>query len=444
MKSYLCLNEYLKKRRLKNFFFKLIIILLSCCFSIQSGLAADISQLYEASVKVTADKSENELIKNAFSRVLIKVSGRSNIRSSSAYAGLLKKADSAVSQFRYDYTQGQQSKTAAEEENAEENAEENDKESDKETIDKEKWFWVRFNSQIVNSLLTDAAIPVWGGNRPETLLWFSQEINGGRILQSQHDAVHIYSIFKDQAQLRGIALLFPFMDLQDQSAVSSSDLWTDDNEQVLSASRRYQAQSTLTARLFQQTGGLWVSQWTLLILGKSSHWEIKDNDLQQVLALGIDKLADKLAWQFTQPVSNSKQNSVLVQINNINNFKQYQQLDDYLRNLARVKSLTLVQLQQDKIMYEINYMGGENALSQEIYLSDLLKPLENSALNSRQTDSYYKPVILDELDKNTDSNDGQQAGKISASNTSGSHTPDNSVPAVPVILQADLEYWFSG
>ncbi len=440
MKSYLCLNEYLKKRQLGNFFFKLIIILLSGCCFIQSGLAADISQLYEASVKVTADKSENELIKNAFSRVLIKVSGRSNIRSSSAYAGLLKKADSAVSQFRYDYTQGQQSKTAAEEENAEED----NKDSDKKTIDREKWFWVRFNSQIVNSLLTDAAIPVWGENRPETLLWFSQEINGRRFLQSQHDAVHIYNIFKDQAQLRGIALLFPFMDLQDQSAVSSSDLWANDNEAILSASRRYQAQSTLTARLFQQPGGLWVSQWTLLILGNSSHWEIKDNDLQQVLALGIDKLADKLAWQFTQSVPDSKQNTILVQINNINNFKQYQQLDDYLRNLARVKSLTLVQLQQDKIMYEINYMGGENALSQEIYLSDLLKPLENNALNNRQTDSHYKPVILDDLDKNADSNDGQQAEKINASNTSDSHTPDNSVPVVPVILQADLEYWFSG
>jgi len=380
-------------------------------FFIQSSLGADISQLYEASVKVIADKSENELIKSAFSRVLIKVSGRSDISSSSAYAGLLKKADSAISQFRYDYIQKQQSKTPAEEQSAEE---------ENVTIDKEKWFWVRFNSGIVNSLLTDAAIPVWGKARPETLLWFSQEIKGKRIMQNQHDAVHIYNILKNQAESRGIALLFPFMDLQDQSAVSTSDIWANYNDSVLSASRRYQAQSTLTTRLFQQSGGLWVSQWTLLILGNSSSWEIKDNDLQRVLASGIDELADKLARQFTQSVQANNQNSVLVQINNINNFKQYQQLDDYLANLATVKSLTLVHVQQDRIIYEINYMGGQNALLQEIHLSDLLKPLDNSGFNTRQTDNNYKPVILDNMDKKTDIN------------------------AAPVRLQADLEYWFSG
>jgi len=392
----------------------------------QSSLGADISRLYEASVKVIADKSENELIKSAFSRVLIKVSGRSDISSSSAYAGLLKKADSAVSQFRYDFTQKQQSKTTAEENN-------ND-----DTIEKEKWFWVRFNSGIVNSLLTDAAIPVWTNNRPETLLWFSQEIKGKRIMQSQHDAAHIYSIFKDQAMSRGITLLFPFMDLQDQSAVSTTDIWANYNDSVLSASRRYQAQSTLTARLFQQADGLWVSQWTLLILGNSSSWEIKDNDLQRVLASGIDELADKLARQFTQSVQADNQNSVLVQINNINNFKQYQQVDDYLANLATVKSLTLVHLQQDRIIYEINYMGRQNALLQEIHLSDLLKPLDNSGFNAKQDNNNYKPVILDTLDKREESN-AAQAGK-----TSGSNSADSSVPAAPVKLQADLEYWFSG
>jgi len=180
---------------------------------------------------------------------------------------MLKKAKNAISQFRYDYQELPSDDAGTE-------AQQDDKK--KTTEEKEKWFWVRFNQKAVNDLLKNAQIPIWGKIRPKTLIWFSQEVKGKRYLQSQHDQPGIYNIFKQQADKRGISLSFPFMDLQDQSSISTTDIWGNFNDAILLASRRYQAQSTLTSRLFKEPSGLWVSQWSLLMLGEVQSWEIRN------------------------------------------------------------------------------------------------------------------------------------------------------------------------
>ncbi|MCU7798913.1 MAG: DUF2066 domain-containing protein [gamma proteobacterium symbiont of Lucinoma myriamae] len=436
-------TSQLKIRQVRNFCF----ILLSSLLFAQSGFAVDAGKLYEASVKAETTMGENDLIKEAFSQVLIKVSGRSDVVSSPAYDALLKKAEGAISQFRYD------NKIISSDQLIENSAPEN------KTVEKEKWFWARFNPRTINALLTEAQIPVWGKVRPETLIWFSQEVKGKRFLKSQHDAPQIYDAFKMQAESRGISLIFPFLDLQDQSSISATDIWGNFNDAILLASKRYQAQSTLTSRLFKEPSGLWVSQWNLLLLGETQSWEIRDEKLERVLASGIDELADKLAQQFTQFDQQGGRTGFLVQINNVNNFKGFQELDDYLRNLATVKSLTLVQMEQDRLIYNIEFLGSQTSLIQEISLGDMLNSVERSRRDFNDTedaDNRYKAVILDDLDKKNSTSDdstkqpsSREAALDSVDKTTETQkSPDETkvieaMPVVPQPLQPDLEYWYA-
>ena len=402
----------MKCKQTSCFYFirNLVLIFFTSLLLAQSGFAASVSKLYEATIKADSKKDgkeqgENQLITEAFTRVLIKVSGRSDVAASPAYSAMVKKAEGAISQFRYDY------RLVPADENIESSGQSEQQEK------KEKWFWVRFNARTINALLKEAQIPVWGKIRPETLIWFSQETQGKRYLQSQYDKPEIYEIFKQQAEQRGIPLIFPFLDLQDQSSVSATDIWGNFNDAILLASRRYQAQSTLTSRLFKEPSGLWVSQWNLLLLGEVQSWEIRDEKLERALAAGIDELADKLSRQFTQVVREEKGAGVLVQINNVGGFKDFQSLDDYLRNLATVKSITLMQVEQDKVIYAINYLSSKNSLIQEIRLGDLLNSVERSRVaneqyNSDSTSDNYKPVILDDLGENN-SAQGKSASQLS-------------------------------
>ena len=378
------------KYRQSRFFCSISLIIFSLVFFC-SAHAADIGKFYEASVKVEAGKSENDLIAEAFTRVLVKVSGRSDIASSPAYMGMVEKARGAISQFRYDHKV-----IATDVMPGTETVKTEDKEEQK-----EKWFWVRFNIRTVDSLLKQAQIPIWGKIRPETLIWFSQEVKGKRYLQNQHDVPEIYDVFKERANDRGISLIFPFLDLQDQSSISTTDIWGNFHDSVLLASKRYQAPITVTVRMFKKRSGLWIGQWNLLMLGEVQSWELQDEKQERILSSGIDELADRLALQFTQKASKGDDSGILIQVNNVSGFGAFQTLDDYFNNLATVKSAALVQMKKDQVIYNINYLGDKNALIQEISLGDVLNSVERTQVNygDGNDTKEFQPVILDGLDK---------------------------------------------
>ncbi|MBE9526524.1 MAG: DUF2066 domain-containing protein [Proteobacteria bacterium] len=401
-------------------------------------------KIYEASVQVDEKSTENELINKAFAQVLIKVSGRSDIGQSPHYTSILEQSKNTISQFRYDNKLIADNSEAVSIESL--SKEVPIKESEQK---KQKWFWAKFNSKSVDALLKNANIAVWSNVRPATLVWFSQEINGQRLLQSQHEAPDVHKILQQASQQRGITLKFPFMDLQDQNSISSNDIWNNYSDTILLASRRYLAQTTLTIRLFQEKSGLWNSQWTLLLLGKSQFWTIKDKDKTVVLSSGINKLTDKLAQQFT---SNFNRNDILVgedkeiillQINNVRGYPAFQKLNAYFSSLASVRSATLLKVEQDHVIYKVKFLGGKNTLIQEIKLMDLLQAVErNNIDNSLKDNQDYKAVILDDLDK-------KLSQKNQPNNTSGqASVEDSKVIQAPSVLPKvekltpELEYWF--
>ncbi len=418
-----------------------IFIILASLLLAQPVFSASVAKLYETSIRVDLnevekkaggkERTESKLIKDAFTRVLIKVSGRSDVKSSPNYQEILNKAESAISQFRYDYRVASTSDEL--------NDAASDDSVDEPSKQKEKWFWVRFNSKVVNDLLNEAQISIWGKIRPETLIWFSQEVQGKRQLYSQHDAPEVYAVLKQQAEQRGISLIFPFLDLQDQSSLSASDIWGNFNDAILLATRRYQAQSTLTSRLFKERSGLWVSQWNLLMLGEVHTWEVRDEKLEEALASGIDKLADQLSHQFTQVDSGEADAGILVQINNVTGFKAFQEVDDYLSNLATVKSVNLVQTEHDKLIYSIDYLNSKSSFVQEIRLGDLLNSVESTRTNEEQdsnlSNNSYKPVILNNM------NDREKA--LNSLDSTNKTTAVQPVEEIKIERVPDLEYWLA-
>ncbi len=401
-------------------------------------------KLYEASVQVDEKSTENELINKAFAQVLIKVSGRSDIEKSPHYTSILEQSKNAISQFRYDNKLISDNSEAVSIESL--SKEVPIKESEQK---KQKWFWVKFNSKSVDALLKNANIAVWSNTRPATLVWFSQEINGQRLLQSQHEAPEVHKILQQESQQRGITLKFPFMDLQDQNSISSNDIWNNYSDTILLASRRYLAQTTLTIRLFQEKSGLWNSQWTLLLLGKSQLWTIKDKDKTVVLSSGVNKLTDKLAQQFT---SNFNRNDILIdedkdvillQINNVRGYPAFQKLNAYFSSLASVRSAILLKVEQDHVIYKVKFLGDKNTLIQEIKLMDLLQAVErNDTDNSLNDNQDYKAVILDDLDKKL----SQQNELVNTAEQASVEAPKvvQAPLALPKVeqLTPELEYWF--
>ncbi|MCK5667294.1 MAG: DUF2066 domain-containing protein, partial [Thiotrichaceae bacterium] len=336
------------------------------------------------------------------------------------------------SQFRYDYKSSIS------------DADNVVKDQDK---NKEKWFWVQFDSKSVDDLLAEAQIPVWGNSRPVTLVWFSQEINAQRLLRNQYEEPESYKLLQESAGKRGISLMFPFLDLQDQNSISANDIWSDFNDTISQASRRYQAQAILTIRLYQAKSALWNSHWNLLLLGKSQTWTMQNKNREQLLLNGIDELADRLAQQFIPVVSkndgttDSKNDALLIQVDNVSGYSAFQTLDKYFKSLASARTVALIKVNQNNVIYKIQFLGDKTTLMQEIKSGDLLNPIEKNRIRDELNQNKdYKPVILDGLDKKplTEKDTMLKAG---LDKTPESSSEPLSAPKIEELIP-DLKYWF--
>jgi len=68
-------------------------------------------------------------------------------------------------------------------------------------------------------------VPIWGKQRPSTLVWLVVEDEGGRRLIGTDEESEYLSVLKERASVRGIPMLIPLLDLEDNARLKPSDVW---------------------------------------------------------------------------------------------------------------------------------------------------------------------------------------------------------------------------
>jgi len=184
------------------------ILCLIALFSPGISSAANVSGLYEAEVPVIdqAAATREKGVATALRVVLVKVTGDRNVASRSAIVPLLEEAQRYVQQYRYRAV----SPTTA----------------DGSVLPEESLeLWVRFDAGTLDKRLRDLGVPIWGKQRPSTLVWLVVEDEGGRRLIGTDEESEYLSVLKERASVRGIPMLIPLLDLEDNARLKPSDVW---------------------------------------------------------------------------------------------------------------------------------------------------------------------------------------------------------------------------
>ncbi|ADJ28690.1 DUF2066 domain-containing protein [Nitrosococcus watsonii] len=302
--------------------------------------------LYEAQVPVSNQTPEEQAraVKEAFQKVLLKVMGNQGTLDRAPLASLLEKSSSLVQKFRYN---------ASDEENG------------------EATFWVRFDPLGVEQLLRQKALPVWGRVRPTVLLWVAVEEGRRRYLVDADASLPTAAILEEQAGVRGIPVIFPLWDLEDQSQLSFSDIWGNFPEPMLAASNRYPASVQLVGRLSHQNEDDWQARWTLYGAGKVRDWRV-NGEFARVLRTGIDKAVDTIAAQMVPASGNNPLSSVQVRVTEVASFMDYARLFSYLSSLSQVIAMEPVQLSQAEVKFRLELRGKPEGLATSIRFGRVL------------------------------------------------------------------------
>ncbi|MDF0535767.1 DUF2066 domain-containing protein [Shewanella sp. A32] len=316
---------------------KLFFRLLGCCWLLGSmhASAVEVSQLDQSVVNVASrsDADREAAIREALSNVLVKNSGARSVLNNNMVAERLGQASSMVMQFGYTDDQGQLKLQAL------------------------------FEHDKIINLLRAAGEPVWGRQRPLTLIWLASDENNQPQIVADGVTNDERQLFADASSQRGIPVLFPLMDLDDLQAVNVNDVRGQFADTVARASARYQADYFAMASLTTVGDGI---HYQISLYDKTNSEQAFMQPLISDQNTAVDKPAAIAAMMFTlsnyfvsrYAVADSGESQQTTVTFSAITQKQLVEIEAFLKQLTAVKSVTIDQLQGDKVSYRLQLFGS--------------------------------------------------------------------------------------
>jgi uncharacterized protein len=237
---------------------------------------------------------------------------------------------------------------------------------------------VGFDSVAIDKLLSTAGLPIWGRERPATLVLLNiREADGSsRWADAQFGSVEREAVTK-VARQRGLPLIWPSVDAQEQSRIQQAGFSA---AALLQIAERFGANATLLGYAQRGSANSLSVRWVLAA-------EDGATELESVLEEGVHLAADTFAR--TYGASASSVDNVLVEISGIANLSAYAAAVNYLEAMTVVRSVALEQLSGDILRLRLAVRGDANTLRRAVTLDKRLVP---QVVNS--PDAVVRPASL--------------------------------------------------
>lgn len=215
---------------------------------------------------------------------------------------------------------------------------------------------VGFDSVSIDRLLSDAGLPIWGRERPATLVMLSVDEAGGERWVSAQAPASERAAMERVAADRGLPLVWASMDAQDRQYVDPGAA----SDALLATAERYGANAALIGRM--RDGA---ADWTLVSADGASQ-------ASGGLADGVHLAADSFARLFA--ASGSSLNAVIIEVAGIAGLDAYAATLNYLESLTLVRSVALEQVAGDTLRFRLAVRGDADTLRRAIALDNRLLP----------------------------------------------------------------------
>ncbi|MDT8409475.1 MAG: DUF2066 domain-containing protein [Wenzhouxiangellaceae bacterium] len=225
---------------------------------------------------------------------------------------------------------------------------------------------VDFDPAAVNDLLERADLPRWGGERPELLLWIVDDgPRGARYLGD--DAVIDHAL--DRASFRyGFEFARPILDASDRIEVTPADIRGGFTSAAADAVRRYGADGVVMLDL-RQSDAYWTGRWAWRINDFESTFERSGSNPQEVIELGLGRIAGALAARFA--VRSDAPVLRRLVVSGVSSVNHYTEVSGFLRRLTGVDQVRLLAADGQSLTFELR--TSADGLRQRIELTGPLQ-----------------------------------------------------------------------
>jgi len=201
---------------------------------------------------------------------------------------------------------------------------------------------VEFDPTGTLRLLQEQGLPLWSGQRPLLLLWWT-ESRGGTENYLLGDAQSGSKALQQAAQHRALPIRLPLADLPEQLIPAGQ------SAELLEAAQRYNTDGLLQVQV-QDSGRQLQASWTLYLNGETQNGTAMGMDRETLADLLLLAVSQRLAERFAIASSTAEESQTLnVEIRGIN-LERYAQLESTLAAFPA----QLVQLSGDRLLWRIN------------------------------------------------------------------------------------------
>jgi hypothetical protein len=333
----------------------LLVLLILAAFS-SGAWAGRIDDLYSAEVSLPGGASSGlpEAFDAALAEVLVKVTGRRGVAADEEVMKRFENASTLVQQYR---------------------------------IDPGGMVWILFDGAAIKRILDRAGQPVWGEERPITLVWMIMDAGQGEreILASGPGDGEIFAtpawrrkdastealvreILVTTAKQRAVPVMLPLVDSEDVTSISVSEVWGGFVESLVAASARYGSDAILVGRArLPSVEGARV-RWTLLLDEDRVDWESD-------IAGGPNELADFFAARLATSIDASRR--IMLRVGGVDSLNDYGRVSGYIGALDVVEGFTVDRVFEDEVIFALTVRGDVNRLRRAIGLRRVLQTVDD-------------------------------------------------------------------
>ncbi len=306
---------------------------------VSTAQGASVAGLYEAEVPWEGDREA--AFAEALGRVLVRMTGRRDAASAPELVALLETAPRYAQQFRN---------------------------PSPDTL------WVAFDGQALSRALTELGQPLWGSERPGTLVWLAVDAGAGlRFVVPSQPELEAEAGLKDRleaaARARGVPLVFPLMDAEDRSVASFAEVWGGFDDAIEAASARYGADAVLVGRL--AAGDFDRGRWVLYAADGAQRWV---GGVEE----SLDRVADGFAARYAV-VPSGQPSVVTLVVSGVDSVEDYGRISRFLGQLTAVERVGVEQVRGDTLVMRAALRGDAAQFDRAVRLGGLLEPSDEPA-----------------------------------------------------------------
>lgn len=306
-----------------------------------------------------------ESFSQAFRQVIVKVSGSDDALLSPAFERPIESSARYVKQFRY-INRSLPGNAGLD--------------------DGRLYLRIDFNQQLIQNLLREHNFPVWGRERPSSLLVISYDVNENIKLVSQDSTPRLSQALDEAASIHAVPVLFPLMDLEDIALVRISDIVSREYSKINTMAARYAPDALLVGQVVGRSSQGWHGDWEVRFADQIFKWNFRASSRKEVVNQVIKHLAKILALEYALDDHRRVEQSLLLSVSALEGIDNLIKVQNYLASLNVVDSVRVAMINEDVITYRLRLRNKPEDLQRLIDFGEVLEEEDFPQVNTQGED----------------------------------------------------------